>query len=209
MYHECRHIMPSGSKCKSPALHESAFCYYHVNLRKSAAPKGTFDSIKLPPLEDSCGLRIALNEVLYAVVHQRIDSKRAGLLLYGLQIAAQLNARRTDVPNPVRELCHDSDGNTLAPEEAAHEAADDCHNCPRGEQCDDRKEEKEEEDHYNARASADQSGSSHSNLDPAEISVELGNPPGHKPCHPELSVVRRSEGSAFVSHSFQRESLSS
>ena len=163
------------SKCKSPALRESAFCYHHVNLRRATAPKGVFDSIMLPPLEDSCGLQIALHEVLDAIVHQRIDSKRAGLLLYGLQIAAQLNARRTEVPNPVRDVCHDSDGNTLAPEETACDPAEDSL-----EQCDDREKEKEEEEEQDHGAEDESeevhSGSPGSNVDKNEHEAGWGEP---------------------------------
>ena len=170
MVHECRHIMPSGNKCKSPALRESAFCYYHVNLRRATGPKGVFDSIELPPLEDSCGLQIALAQVLDAVIHQRIDSKRAGLLLYGLQIAAQLNARRTDAANPVRELCHDDHGNTLAPEEPVCEPGEDFHDSPDTQQHNDRNDSRTKDEH--------EDGESHQNS------------PSHKPCHPERSGFR-------------------
>jgi hypothetical protein len=148
MYKECRHIMPSGSKCKSPALRESAFCYYHVNVRRSTGPRNVFDDIKLPPLEDNCGVQIALSEVLGALVASRIDARRAGLLLYGLQIAAQINRRSGIVLNPVRSIEHDTEGNALAPEKTACEPPEDCTACPNRDHCDtyqDYEDDEEEE----------------------------------------------------------------
>ena len=139
MYQECRHIMPSGLKCHSPALRNEFFCYYHINLRRSTAPKGVFDdqSLKLPSLEDSSAVQIALTQVLDALSSSKLDARRAGLLLYGLQIAAQITARpatrrSTDF---VRSVCYEEDGNILAPERTACDPPADCFNCPKRDDC--------------------------------------------------------------------------
>jgi len=139
MYQECRHIMPSGLKCHSPALLNEFFCYYHTNLRRSTAPKGVFDdqSLKLPALEDSSALQLALTQILGALGSSKLDARRAGLLLYGLQIAAQITSRpatrrSTDF---VRSVCYEKDGNVLAPERTACDPPADCFNCPKRDDC--------------------------------------------------------------------------
>ena len=38
MYPECRHIMPDGAKCHSPAMRGMAYCYYHTPGRRSGRP---------------------------------------------------------------------------------------------------------------------------------------------------------------------------
>ena len=32
MYIECRHILPNGRKCHSPALRGKPFCFHHAKL---------------------------------------------------------------------------------------------------------------------------------------------------------------------------------
>jgi hypothetical protein len=139
MFQECRHIMPSGLRCHSPALRDEFFCYYHSSLQRSTAPKGKFDdqSLQLPTLEDSSAVQIALTQVLSALGSSQIDSRRAGLLLYGLQIAAQITARPAVLKpsDSVRSVCHEGDGQVLAPENTVCEPPADCPNCLKRDTC--------------------------------------------------------------------------
>ena len=134
MYNECRHIMPTGAKCHSPALQDKAFCYYHANLRRATAPRSKSDDPPpaIPALEDNGAVQIALTQVLGELNSSRIDQRRAGLLLYGLQIAAQLTARPiAPYHDPVRSICYEDDGSPLAIEESVCEPPADCRNCPK------------------------------------------------------------------------------
>ncbi len=45
-------------------------------------------ALELPPLEDANSIQIALMQVIDAILHNRLDSKRAGLVLYALQTAS-------------------------------------------------------------------------------------------------------------------------
>ena len=139
MFKECRHIMPSGARCHSPALRDQPYCYFHTSLHRSAAQKSVFDdpSLTLPALEDSSAVQIALTQVLGALSSSKLDPRRAGLLLYGLQIAAQITSRpatrrSTDF---VRSVCYEKDGNVLAPERTACDPPADCFNCPKRDDC--------------------------------------------------------------------------
>ena len=49
MYFECRHIMPNGARCHSPALRATPYCYYHTRLHIAANKKiSPQDSIEIP-----------------------------------------------------------------------------------------------------------------------------------------------------------------
>jgi len=92
---QCRHIHANGRRCGSPALRHENFCYYHHATRRPAPkpgapryPDAEQHPFALPPVEDRPSLQLALNFILSRIASNDLDPKRAGLLLYGLQIAA-------------------------------------------------------------------------------------------------------------------------
>ncbi len=145
---QCRHILASGARCGSPALRDEAFCYYHHSTRKPiprseiADRKAHQASFELPSPEDGLALQVGIGEVLRRIAANEIDRRRAGLLLYGLQIASsnlhRLNAQQAQqralqqAANPatgeqtsivseitediVEEIVHDPIHGDLAPE---------------------------------------------------------------------------------------------
>lgn len=139
MFNECRHIMPSGAKCKSPALKNQSFCYFHARLRPAASTRPVGQPpLDLPPLEDPQGIQIALSQVLAALRSPYFDNKRAGLYLYGLQIATQLAGRASVPPTSdlVRSLSSDAEnGETLAPETSQCDPGADCDSCATRDEC--------------------------------------------------------------------------
>ncbi|WP_263383658.1 hypothetical protein [Granulicella arctica] len=89
--HRCRHLFTQGHQCGSPSLREENFCYYHHTSRIPAPrpPRRTpceTEDFHLDIPEDRPALRRALGEVLRRLAAGRIDTKTAGLLLYGLQV---------------------------------------------------------------------------------------------------------------------------
>jgi hypothetical protein len=73
--------------------------------------------LSIPPVEDSASIQLALIDVLNALAANQIDSKRAGLLLYGLQVAAS-NAKHVFLPSrSIRSVSYTVDGTPLAPQE--------------------------------------------------------------------------------------------
>jgi hypothetical protein len=146
MYNECRHIMPSGKKCHSPALKSQAYCYYHNHLRRYSGPPSS-EHVNLHAIEDNHGIQIALTQVLTALNSPYMDTRRAGLMLYGLQLAIQLANRISDVkPSEAVRTCEETDGAVLAPEESVCEPPHDCRDCPRQETCEDYQDPDEEEE---------------------------------------------------------------
>jgi hypothetical protein len=113
----CRHIKTNGRRCKSPSLGLSAFCYFHSRLHRrhknllenapallennsnptsSATGQPQYHpdplELELPPLEDAESIQVSISLLVAALARNRIDSKRAAVLLYGLQLASS-NAR--------------------------------------------------------------------------------------------------------------------
>ena len=90
MVSECRHVKTNGLKCQSPAMRGSQFCYFHSRTRIYAPrPRSRDKVLKLPPLQNSASISAALNEIMQALARGTIDTKRAGSLLYALQMAQQ------------------------------------------------------------------------------------------------------------------------
>src|SRR5258705_1914840 len=121
--YQCRHIFTDGHRCASPCLRQEEFCYYHHTSRRPVADprqrrsrRSTFH-LALP--EDRSAIQASIGEVLQRIAANEIDPRRAGLLLYGLQIAS-LNLPKpqreaTPAPETVEEITTDPELGTLAP----------------------------------------------------------------------------------------------
>ena len=139
MYQKCRHIMPNGVRCCSPALRGMPYCYFHTRLHRPAAEQGSArkKSLKLPVLEDRSAIQVALAQVLNALGSSKLDPRRAGLFLYGLQIASKNVPQNPFILqcNAVPSVTHTPDGEDLAPEEIVCESDDDCSTCEVRDRC--------------------------------------------------------------------------
>jgi hypothetical protein len=98
---QCEHIKSNGVRCGSPALRGRRFCYFHYNL---VGPRINV----LPLLEDGNAIQLELGEIIRSLVDERIDTKRAALVLYALQIAS-LNLRNVNFePGPRKVVLESS-----------------------------------------------------------------------------------------------------
>lgn len=87
----CRHVGPEARRCGSPAMRGESFCYHHhqtrrpaENLRHRRARQATF-SLAVP--DSRADIQQALGTIMVRIAANDIDLRRAGLLLYALQIA--------------------------------------------------------------------------------------------------------------------------
>jgi hypothetical protein len=99
--HRCHHSFaetPSrpARRCGSPALRGQQFCYYHhptrqrvANPNERRARRVARQSFNLPMPINAFEHHLSLNEVIHRVATNQIDPRRAGLLLFALQIAGQ------------------------------------------------------------------------------------------------------------------------
>jgi hypothetical protein len=131
--YQCRHIFTDGRRCASPALRapegrpedSQPFCYFHHTSRRPIqhAParkrrRSTFTLTHTTDLAERSGIQLAIGDVLRLIASNEIDPRRAGLLLYGLQIASQTlpKANPKEQPKePISEVILDPEHGLLAP----------------------------------------------------------------------------------------------
>jgi len=89
----CHHYQaPTGQRCGSPALKGEYYCYHHL-VKQAARANRRFlidpelTCMDLPPVEDRASIFIALAAVIHRLGENTIDTRRAGQLIYALQVA--------------------------------------------------------------------------------------------------------------------------
>jgi hypothetical protein len=130
----CQHIKMNGDRCGAPALRDQKFCRFHnccgpvqVDVSTSATvPAAPFF---LPVLEDAASIQLAITQVCEHLLHRRLDAKKAGILLYAMQVASsnlgRLNEdksqqKSSEVNN--RETNHENSSEASSPAPASSEA---------------------------------------------------------------------------------------
>jgi hypothetical protein len=145
MYRECRHIKEDGRRCRTGALKGKPYCYFHMNLKRTVRRP----SIEIPPLEDSTSVLLGIGQVMRLLRLDTMDMKRAGLMLYGLQIASSvIKQREQGKPEDYVRSVHDEAGSpidfaealvretpALASESTVCEPPQDCANCEQKASC--------------------------------------------------------------------------
>jgi hypothetical protein len=142
--------MPNGKKCKSPALRGKPYCYFHTRLHAftAAPPRAPEEPLKLPILEDRSAIQIALAQIFDALGSSRLDPRRAGLFLYGLQIASQNVERREDIVpiTTVHSITRTPGGDELGPKTPTCPYPFKCSTCDVQAGCPDNEPEEEDEE---------------------------------------------------------------
>jgi hypothetical protein len=103
----CEKVREDGTVCGSPQMKGYAYCYAHERMLQARPRK-----LALPPVEDANGIQLAIMMVQKALIDDEISEKKAGLLLYSLQIAAS-NVKNTTFSDHQKEVV------TEMPEEPA------------------------------------------------------------------------------------------
>jgi hypothetical protein len=85
----CSAIKEDGTRCGSPKMKNHIYCYAHCQMMEMRAK-----TFYLPPVEDANAIQMAIMRVQQALIDDEISEKKAGLLLYSLQLAAT-NVERT------------------------------------------------------------------------------------------------------------------
>ena len=88
----CQHWMDHATRCGSPAMRGTQYCYSHHREQARGARKNAerarqrwFESA---PLEDAASVQRALMQVMTRLLSGKIDHKQAGQILYKLQTAS-------------------------------------------------------------------------------------------------------------------------
>jgi hypothetical protein len=108
--YQCHHIFPDDARCGSPRMRDEQFCYYHHDTRRAIVRphdrilrRSTF-SLFTPTSQNA--ILESLGEVMTRVAVNDIDPRRAGLLLYALQLAST-NLRSRHSAEPELQVHHD------------------------------------------------------------------------------------------------------
>jgi len=111
------------------------------------AKSSTWEDIKLPLLEDSASIQVAISQIMAGFLSSRLDARHTGLLLYALQIASQNIDRASSRENSetVHSMTVTGEGDELAPEAEICERGN-CASCNRSDTCDDYDPEEEDEE---------------------------------------------------------------
>jgi len=89
----CQHVKVNGTQCGSPALRRKRFCYFHESYRQTQARLMAAQSEEvclsnLPLLEDANSVQVAVMHVIHLLGSGKLDTRVAGLMLFGLQTAS-------------------------------------------------------------------------------------------------------------------------
>jgi hypothetical protein len=79
----CEKVREDGTRCGSPQMKGYRYCYAHERMLQQQSQK-----LELPALEDANGIQMAIMRVQKALIDDEISEKKAGLLLYSLQMAS-------------------------------------------------------------------------------------------------------------------------
>jgi hypothetical protein len=98
----CRHQMPTRRNCQSPAMRTSAYCYFHARLhnRTGRAPRPG-NTLRLPVLDSREAVCEGLHQVMNQLLSGKIDSRKAGRILYGIQAAVGLLNNERKFPRAI------------------------------------------------------------------------------------------------------------
>ena len=85
----CEKVSVDGTVCECPRMKGYSYCYAHERMLQARPRK-----LALPALEDANAIQLSIMMVQKALIDDEISEKKAGLLLYSLQIASS-NAKQT------------------------------------------------------------------------------------------------------------------
>jgi hypothetical protein len=78
----CRWVRQDGTTCGSPQMRQHIYCYAHRQMMEARAL-----ALRLPAPEDANAIQVGLMRIQKALIEDTISTKKAGLLLYSMQLA--------------------------------------------------------------------------------------------------------------------------
>ncbi len=82
----CRHIMPTGRTCKSPAMRGGAYCYYHgpqKSPRRFSKPAES--ELEIGQIVEPADIPPIAEQILRALASNQISRGKAAIMFQGLQ----------------------------------------------------------------------------------------------------------------------------
>jgi len=75
-------VRQDGTSCGSPQMKQHIYCFAHLQMAEARELM-----LRLPPPEDANAIQVGLMRIQKAVIEDTISMKKAGLLLYSMQLA--------------------------------------------------------------------------------------------------------------------------
>jgi hypothetical protein len=110
----CRWVRQDGTSCRSPQMKQHIYCFAHKQMAEARTLL-----LMLPPPEDANAIQVGLMRIQKAMIEDTISTKKAGLLLYSMQLALTNVGQTTFGQAKDEELVRD----TVDEEEALSEEA--------------------------------------------------------------------------------------
>jgi hypothetical protein len=86
----CTQRKSDGDPCQSRALRGESVCHFHkvMGTPKINIDNGPSGHAYLPVFEDAVSIQSAISDVCEMMLHRRIETKEASILLYAMQVAS-------------------------------------------------------------------------------------------------------------------------
>jgi hypothetical protein len=78
----CQWVRQDGTSCRSPQMKQHIYCFAHMQMAEARTLL-----LMLPAPEDANAIQMGLMRIQKALIEDRITTKKAGLLLYSMQLA--------------------------------------------------------------------------------------------------------------------------
>ncbi|HEV7551957.1 MAG TPA: hypothetical protein VGP65_09745, partial [Candidatus Angelobacter sp.] len=78
----CRWVRQDGTSCRSQQMKQHIYCFAHMQMAEARTLL-----LMLPPPEDANAIQVGLMRIQKALIEDTISTKKAGLLLYSMQLA--------------------------------------------------------------------------------------------------------------------------
>jgi hypothetical protein len=108
----CRWVRQDGTGCGSPQMKRHIYCFAHAQMLEAQAL-----ALRLPAMEDANAIQIGLMRIQKALLEDTISTKKAGLMLYSMQLGLQNVGQTTFGKVAAREMVTD----TVSVEQAVRE----------------------------------------------------------------------------------------
>jgi hypothetical protein len=78
----CQWVRQDGTSCRSPQMKQHIYCFAHKQMAEARTLM-----LMLPAAEDANAIQVGLMRIQKALIEDTISTKKAGLLLYSMQLA--------------------------------------------------------------------------------------------------------------------------
>jgi hypothetical protein len=126
----CQWVRQDGTSCRSPQMKQHIYCFAHMQMAEARTLM-----LKLPPPEDANAIQVGLMRIQKAMIEDTISTKKAGLLLYSMQLALtnvgqttfgkakdeEMVRETVDEEEAVREVAHSSQQSAISEKQNQHQ----------------------------------------------------------------------------------------